>query len=407
MSWSKQLSALLLADADLPGQRLLERVLSDAPSLESEAGLLDVELAVVKANLEGFACLLARDAGAEIEVPWVSVEHARRQARAGVDVAEVLRGYRLGHAWLFEQLAACASDHVSDSSSLAAAVAQIGVMSFHYVDAVCARVAAEHRDELDAIARGELSRQTSVIRALLAGARIGTLDAERSLGYRLDGPHVSLLVWRASRDQPAPPGFSLQGVAEEVATALEARSRLWTTEGQDLLAGWITVPGDERAANLQRLAEMLASGPAIVAVSRRERGASGFREARRQADRARAVVLAGSGADAGRLVRYDDIALVSLLAHDSEAAAAFVAHELHGLARNDSIGATLRRTLLAFVRIGAIAETAEAMSVHRNTVAQRLRRAESLIGHPLSARRMEIEAALLLCEWLGTHVLAD
>jgi hypothetical protein len=35
-----------------------------------------------------------------------------------------------------------------------------------------------------------------------------------------------------------------------------------------------------------------------------------------------------------------------------------------------------------------------------------MRKAQELLGRPLATRPMETEAALLLCEWLGSPVLA-
>jgi DNA-binding PucR family transcriptional regulator len=155
------------------------------------------------------------------------------------------------------------------------------------------------------------------------------------------------------------------------------------------------------------LASKLARGPVTVAISRIVAGIGGFREAYRQAMRARDVALASPGSLAGSLLRYDDISLVSLLYDDPEAARGFAADELGELVRDNSPNKVLRRTVLTFVRTGTVNGTAEALGVHRNTVAQRLRRAESVVGHPLSVRRIEVHAALMLCEQLGQNVLSD
>jgi DNA-binding PucR family transcriptional regulator len=43
--------------------------------------------------------------------------------------------------------------------------------------------------------------------------------------------------------------------------------------------------------------------------------------------------------------------------------------------------------------------------MHKNTVQYRVRKAEEALGRPLSARRRDVELALLACEWLGASVL--
>ena len=42
--------------------------------------------------------------------------------------------------------------------------------------------------------------------------------------------------------------------------------------------------------------------------------------------------------------------------------------------------------------------TADALGVHRNTIAKRLRRAEAILGRPITSRPRELEAALLIAE---------
>jgi DNA-binding PucR family transcriptional regulator len=43
--------------------------------------------------------------------------------------------------------------------------------------------------------------------------------------------------------------------------------------------------------------------------------------------------------------------------------------------------------------------------MHQNTVYNRVRRAEELIGGPVSERRVELQTALMLAETLGSEVL--
>jgi DNA-binding PucR family transcriptional regulator len=152
------------------------------------------------------------------------------------------------------------------------------------------------------------------------------------------------------------------------------------------------------------------AGDAAVARSVRDRsgvraavgnpgaGVDGFRETRRQADRAYVVATTGSNVS-DQVVRYRDVGMVALLAADADAARRFVDEELGALAGNDAASAALRTTLLTFLRHGSRhVDTANALYLHRNTVAERLKRAESLLPVPLAARRLQIENALLLSE---------
>jgi DNA-binding PucR family transcriptional regulator len=94
---------------------------------------------------------------------------------------------------------------------------------------------------------------------------------------------------------------------------------------------------------------------------------------------------------------YDDVALAAVLLRDRDTARAFAAEELGGLAARTRAAAELRNTLSAyFAHAHDQSRTAEALGVHRNTVAKRLRRAEATLNRPITSRLRELEAALLI-----------
>jgi DNA-binding PucR family transcriptional regulator len=96
------------------------------------------------------------------------------------------------------------------------------------------------------------------------------------------------------------------------------------------------------------------------------------------------------------------------LTADLAAARAFVRDELGALARDDEATDAVRRTVLAVVapRGGAMAAARE-LDLHRNTVLQRIHRAETLRGAPVEHRPRELFVALALACGLGPAVLRD
>ena len=54
---------------------------------------------------------------------------------------------------------------------------------------------------------------------------------------------------------------------------------------------------------------------------------------------------------------------------------------------------------------GSFKATAERLTVHKNTVQYRVRKAEESLGRPVDADQLQIELALLASHWLGTAVL--
>ena len=134
-------------------------------------------------------------------------------------------------------------------------------------------------------------------------------------------------------------------------------------------------------------------------------GAAGFRRTHQQALSAHAVALAAGSS--GQLVSsFAEVAPVALMAGSVDLLQAWVTETLGALAEDDDHSARLRGTLGVFLHEnGSYKATAERLTLHKNTVQYRVRRAEESLGHPVSEDRLHIELALLASEWLGPAVL--
>ena len=87
-----------------------------------------------------------------------------------------------------------------------------------------------------------------------------------------------------------------------------------------------------------------------------------------------------------QVVKYHDVGLISLLAEDANAARRFVDEELGALARQRCrIGGASHDAADISATWLSTCDTANALYLHRNTVAERLKRAESLLPVPLAA----------------------
>jgi DNA-binding PucR family transcriptional regulator len=68
--------------------------------------------------------------------------------------------------------------------------------------------------------------------------------------------------------------------------------------------------------------------------------------------------------------------------------------------------ARLRETLRVFLRCGSsYKQAAEELDLHFNTVKYRIGRAVARRGNPIDQDRLDVELALLACQWYGTAVL--
>lgn len=335
------------------------------------------------------------------EAPVTALEHARAMAKRGAGIDDTLRFYRLGLGWTEQQWVADLSTRIDDRARLLAAIEQSSAFMVEYVDIVSSRVSAEHLAERERRQRRTALMRADLVRALLSGEAVDPAAAERTLGHRLDRPQLAYVCWTADGS-----GQELERTALAVAAAVGDARPLLVAEDADVLGGWAS-PGS--AVDRTLLDAALSGGAVAAAFGSVGSGLDGFRRSRLEADRARRVAeLMGAGAGvggAGRAVHFADVALLDLLTSDLDAAHAFVRAQLGELARTDEATAAVRRTLLLVLEPrGGIAAAARTLDVHRNTVLQRVHRAETLLGRPVDERAVELHLALLLRERLGPPI---
>jgi len=336
------------------------------------------------------------------EAPVAALEHARHMAARGMSIDSTLRFYRLGHAFFWEWWIAAVSDEVDDAKRLAAVLAETARFSFAYTDAVSAEVSAELLAERDRRQRRIAAMREDVVAEILAGEAVDAATAERTLGFSLDRPLLAFLC-RTEGD----PG-TLESAAAALVAALGGERPLLLAQGVDALLGWVSVAVSKTADPAAVAAATAEAAPGVhVAVGSVSSGLDGFRSSHDQAVRAQRVVsLAGHRAPS--FTRFEDVALVDLLSTDLSSARALVARELGALAEDDERSAVLRDFLRAYLAAnGNQTAVAAALGLHRNTVRQRLARAEELRGSAVTQRTSELFAALLLVDALGDSVLGS
>jgi DNA-binding PucR family transcriptional regulator len=356
---------------------LAERI-PEAAADEEIAGLT---LASCSSNIETVLSMLRNGIPASAaEAPVTALEHARAMAARGSSVDATLRFYRLGHAYFWDMISAALVKAVSDRDRLVIAMREASAFSFQYIDTVSARVNDEHIAERDRRRRRAAIVRDDIVRQLMAGQPVDRDRAELALGHRLDSLRQAFVAWTDSD------ATSLERAAMAVARAAGVQRPLVVSEGSQALGCWLTATVEDT----EPLAAAAAEAAPDVHLAFGDPGE--FRRSRETADRARRMAeLAGSRAPT--FTRYADVALADLLTADLEAAKAFADAELGALAGD----LELQRTVLAVVAPGGgLAAAARELDVHRNTVLQRVRRAEDLRGRPVSHRSAELHAALLV-----------
>jgi DNA-binding PucR family transcriptional regulator len=144
------------------------------------------------------------------------------------------------------------------------------------------------------------------------------------------------------------------------------------------------------------LGPLVAQWPEIrIAVGRSGRGIDGFRRSHREAVTAQRAAAAARRPPA--LTLYESVELVSLLAADAEGMRAFVASELGPRIGSAKDSGRLTETALTFLQCsGNRSATARRLGVHRNTVRNRVIRAEELLSRTLDPQNVALQLALTL-----------
>jgi DNA-binding PucR family transcriptional regulator len=98
---------------------------------------------------------------------------------------------------------------------------------------------------------------------------------------------------------------------------------------------------------------------------------------------------------------------MALMTADMSAARLWVADTLGAMSANDSQCERLRDTLRVFLATGSsYTAAASALTMHKNSVQYRVRKAQELLARPITENRLDVELALNLCHRLGSAVLA-
>ena len=383
-----------------------EVILRDIPELRDDHGLLDLLTSSVHSNIG--TCLQVLQHQIElsaVRAPAAALEYARRQAQRGTSLPALIRSYRLGHTcfseWLFQEL----SRQSSDAELITAATLSMTRIVAGYVDQTSEEVVAAYASEREHWLRNRSAARGARIRALLSGQRVSISATEATLGYRLRQYHVGLVCWAgeatAAVDNITRLEQAIGHVAEKIAGPGEP---LFLPRDESSAWAWLAL-GIRDRFDTAGAAAAAVDGDLHFAFGDAARGVDGFRLTHQQALAAQSVTLA-AGPASPRLVAFSEVAPVAMMLGSPELLRAWVLATLGGLAADDDQQARLRDTLLVFLQNGgSYKTTAERLTLHKNTVQYRIRKAEESLGRPVAEHRQDIELALQASRWLGAAVL--
>lgn len=396
----RRTAARLLGNVVAYADDMLAYIVERVPEASVDDELRGLTLGSCSSNLEAALSMVRH--GIDVSAaaaPVTALEHARAMAARGYSVDVMLRFYRMGHAYFTERILAGITELVPEPALAVEVLDRLQRYAFAYIDRISSEVAAEYVAELDRIHARERAARTDAVRALIAGGRVDLRHAERTLSHRLTGWQTAFVCW-TDRDD-----VDLMRLGAMVGAQLGSSRPLLVPDGARALWGWVSTPGAP-GVTVSDLAPLVEQIPDTVRVTvgMPAQGAAGFRDSHVQAQRGRRISELG-----GRLAEitpYAEVALVDAMSGDVDLARSFVAAELGALAVLGPREEEERRALLAVLDTqGGLAAAAEALGVHRNTVLQRMRRAEERRGRAATERVAELHAALRVAQVLGPLVL--
>lgn len=356
------------------------------PSLAAEV------LASLRGNLAHWSASLLRNPADVVPTNLGSevVGIARDGFRLGME-QELATAYHAGHHALWRHWMRLAFAVSSDPAALQEALDVASRSLERYVDDTLTALAELLESERAELARGSHAQKFETVSLVLEGAPLNSDRASERLNYRFDGRHVAAVLWMDPRDSDR---RTLQHAAEVLDAALEARSSLHVIASSSSMWIWLANPAPIDAAALVAATSQLEG--VRIAVGPEDSGVEGFRRSHTNAVETQRLLQRLPHL---QIATFADVQLVALTTQDDARTREFMARTLGPLATADP---ELRATVRTYVREQFNASrAARALFTHRNTVLNRLHRAEELLPLSLTENSLEIGVALEIAHWLG------
>jgi PucR C-terminal helix-turn-helix domain/GGDEF-like domain len=327
--------------------------------------------------------------------PAEAISYAKEYVVRGIELSLMQRAYRIGQGIfsgiVLERLRAA----TDDADLLAEGMSFFNAWIFAWVETIERRLTDVYMGEHAQWVRGADAVRAAEVRALLGGGAVDAAAVSLRLGYELERFHVGFIVWsEGAGERPGDAGelfAEMERAAAAVARSLGAGAPLTVAEGGHLTC-WAGAQSEPELSRL-RLPRARVHGLSVAAGSPAP-GVEGFVSSHREALMARRVARLRGDGD-GAVATYPDLALEALLADNPEAARRFAANELGPLAGGDDATVRLASTVAIFLEEGSsFVHAGRRLGIHANTVAYRVRRAESLLGRPVTERQLELRVAL-------------
>jgi DNA-binding PucR family transcriptional regulator len=322
-------------------------------------------------------------------------------------VNALVRGYRLGHSVALQLVLQEIRSAEMDPDLRLDVLGEMSTLMFGYIDEMSQQVSAVYQAERERWLESRNAVRALRVREILSDESMDVDAMTTAIRYPLRRTHVALVVW-----YPETGGDKLaaaEGFIKHLTESIAAQgSPLFVPADSTTGWAWIPLPSTAGADVVAQIRDcaLTATGEPWVAIGDPLPGVQGFRRSHQQALAVHTLAVA-SGTSRVSAARDPGLSAAALLGGDNRAAARlWVAEVLGPLARATDGDERLRDTLRVFLRAGSSFKAAgEQLHFHVNTMKYRIQRAIERRGRPITEDRLDVEIALLLCQWYGARVL--
>ncbi|HTF49668.1 MAG TPA: helix-turn-helix domain-containing protein [Pseudonocardia sp.] len=367
------------------------------PEFHHDQAVQRLMVASTTSNLSAVVDMLMLGISLEdIVVPPAAAMYARRFAQHDLSLEALLRAYRLGEhmflQWAIEDL----RRQALPADDALAVTGHVALVLNGYIDRVIEGLIDIYQSERQRWHERSDAAHAAQVRAVLAAEELTTSAAEQMLGLALRGWHTAAVAWVHPDDAAAQ-----LGAVDLLLTEASGRTPMTVYADASTIWAWMFSPS-RPSVDVDRLAAQLTKhGQLRIALGEPGTGLAGFRSSHEEALRARQVAEIDAR-PTQQLYPHAQIALAGLLIDRRDAVRLWVQRTLGELAREDKAMARLRHTVQVLLEAnGSYTEAAARMHVHKNTVLYRVRKAEELLGRPVTEDRLPIQVALLACDQLA------
>lgn len=323
---------------------------------------------VIRATFDYFLAVITSREGEIPPIPAEILNQARVAARRQVELDVVLRGYVAGSALLDSYIFAALSGGDPQPLLSSRAVA---------LELMLSSISAEYIRERDRRGRSREERDLHRVTRILRGDQ-SQIDG---LIYDLDLNHVGLVVR----------GPDVKSTVCDLSKELDSTLLLVRPDEATAWA-WLGRHGPIYADDVQAAATAVSASTS-VAIGEAAPGVVGWRHTHHQAKTAFAVAIRSTNG----IARYADVCLLASALENDLLAWSLREIYLRPLMEGKDGGATHLRTLRAYFANGRSGvSTASTLRVSRQTVSNRLRTIEDLLGRSLGSCAAAVEVALQL-----------